>query len=136
MRYKIRGPFYRFFLFLVPKPQLQYMLGGSVHVTWQEGIGAALNYTAHVSCYASFRSYPNIAQLNSCPQLQVLTSCSTTRQKNSSEHHCRFPGAQYFEYRVYLSGVSRGCQLTGEQVKIRPRMSSEYMWPSVSCSLQ
>ena len=111
------------------------MLGGSVNVIWQEDSAAPQNYTAH-ACYTSQRSYLNIAQLNSCPQFQVLTSCKFTRQRNFSEHLCSFAVAQYFEYTVYLRGITQQCQLTGKQVKIRPRMSSKYISRCQTRSIQ
>ena len=105
----------------VPKPQLKYMLGGQVRVIWREKVNSHFNYKAHI-CHISLITSMNIANPYSCPQFQIMTSCTVKNDSDMNIHQCTMQVSQYFEYTVYLNANHQNCQLRGQQVKIRPSL--------------
>ena len=113
------------FLFIVPTPQLKYLLSGHLHVIWQENETIGYNYTAHICC-SKLWPFPYSGCPNTCPQFQAMTSCTSAGSgSDSKSRQCSMMVYEYFEYTVYLSGKQHGCQLMGKMVKIRPRARSK-----------
>ena len=118
-------------VYLVPKPQLKYMLNGQVRVIWREEVTTDFNYKANI-CHISLITSMNIANPYSCPQFQAMTSCTVKNDSDMNIQQCTMQVSQYFEYTVYLNANHQSCQLRGEEVKIRPSLRSEFIKLSAS----